>query len=120
VTLWGDPVILQQNSFRRHKRSYDEQQRHLLLSTDIVGIPLRHSYERILSSYILKLFVKLVLYVDTLSHSCCCCSRGIKKKLATNSVAWVCERTIRTEQPLLIGEVSAKFCGWIVPSGQLN
>jgi hypothetical protein len=29
----------------------------------------------------------------------------------TNSVALVCERTIRTERPPLVGKVSANFCG---------
>jgi hypothetical protein len=29
----------------------------------------------------------------------------------TNSVAWVRERTIRTERPPIVGEVSANFCG---------
>jgi hypothetical protein len=29
----------------------------------------------------------------------------------TNSMIWVRERTIRTERPLLVGEVIAKFCG---------
>jgi hypothetical protein len=33
----------------------------------------------------------------------------IAKKL--NSVACVCERTIPTERPPLVGEVSANFCG---------
>jgi hypothetical protein len=28
-----------------------------------------------------------------------------------NSVALVCERTIPTERPPIVGEVSAKFCG---------
>jgi hypothetical protein len=29
------------------------------------------------------------------------------KQTKTNSVAWVCKQTIPTEQPLLVGEVSA-------------
>jgi hypothetical protein len=33
-----------------------------------------------------------------------------KNKKQTNSVAWVRERTILTEQPLLVDEVSANFC----------
>jgi hypothetical protein len=35
----------------------------------------------------------------------------IKTKTKLNSVAWVCERTIPTMQPPLVGEVSANFCG---------
>jgi hypothetical protein len=35
--------------------------------------------------------------------------REEEKKL--NSVAWVRERTIPTERPKFIGEVSVKFCG---------
>jgi hypothetical protein len=34
---------------------------------------------------------------------------GGTKKL--NSVAWVRERTVPTERPPLVGEVSANFCG---------
>jgi hypothetical protein len=30
----------------------------------------------------------------------------------TNSVAWVRERTIPTERPPLVSEVSGNFCGW--------
>jgi hypothetical protein len=33
-------------------------------------------------------------------------------------VAWVHERTIPTERPPLVGEVSTKFCRERVPSGQ--
>jgi hypothetical protein len=36
----------------------------------------------------------------------------------TNSVALVRERTIPTERPPLVGEVSAKFCGYRVLRGQ--
>jgi hypothetical protein len=35
-----------------------------------------------------------------------------KIALIVNSVALVHERTIPTERPLLVGEVSANFCGW--------
>jgi hypothetical protein len=35
-----------------------------------------------------------------------------------NSVALVRERTISTERPPLVGEVSAKFCGKKVSRGQ--
>jgi hypothetical protein len=40
------------------------------------------------------------------------------KKL--NSVALVHERTIPTEQPPLVSEVSTNFCGWRVSRGQRN
>jgi hypothetical protein len=29
----------------------------------------------------------------------------------TNSVAWVRERTVQTDRPPLVGELSANFCG---------
>jgi hypothetical protein len=35
----------------------------------------------------------------------------VKVNKKTNSVAWVHERTIPTELPPLVGEVSANFCG---------
>jgi hypothetical protein len=41
-----------------------------------------------------------------------------KKQNKTNSVALVQERTIPTERPPLIGEVSANFCGYKVSRGQ--
>jgi hypothetical protein len=37
-------------------------------------------------------------------------------KNKTNSVVWVRERTIPTEEPQLVGEVSANFCGCHVVS----
>jgi hypothetical protein len=37
-----------------------------------------------------------------------------------NSVALVRERTIPTERPPRVGEVSAKFCGYRVSRGQSN
>jgi hypothetical protein len=40
-----------------------------------------------------------------------------KKK---NSVAWVGNRTISTELPQLVGEVSDNFCGYRVPRGQCD
>jgi hypothetical protein len=40
------------------------------------------------------------------------------KKTKKHSVAWVCERTIPTERPPLVENVSAKFCGQRVPRGQ--
>jgi hypothetical protein len=39
-------------------------------------------------------------------------------KTELNSVAWVCERTILTERPPLVGKVSGNFCGQRVPRGQ--
>jgi hypothetical protein len=36
----------------------------------------------------------------------------------TNSMAWVHERTIPTERPPLVGEISANFYGQRVPRGQ--
>jgi hypothetical protein len=36
------------------------------------------------------------------------------------SVAWVRWRTIPTERPQLVAEVSANFCGWKVPRCQCN
>jgi hypothetical protein len=41
-------------------------------------------------------------------------------KIKTNFVALVRERTIPTERPLLVGEVSANFCWQRVPRGQSN
>jgi hypothetical protein len=35
-----------------------------------------------------------------------------------NYVTLVRERTIQTERPPLVGEVTANFCGWWVPHGQ--
>jgi hypothetical protein len=40
------------------------------------------------------------------------------RKNKINSVVRVRERTIPTERPLLVSEVSAKFCGYRVPCGQ--
>jgi hypothetical protein len=39
-------------------------------------------------------------------------------ELKLNSVAWIREWTIPTERPLLVGEVTDKFCRWWVPYGQ--
>jgi hypothetical protein len=41
-------------------------------------------------------------------------------KTKTNSMALVRKRTIPTEQPPLVGEVSDNFCGWRVSRGQRN
>jgi hypothetical protein len=38
----------------------------------------------------------------------------VYKTKKTNSAALVRERTIPTERPPLVGEVSANFCGWRV------
>jgi hypothetical protein len=45
------------------------------------------------------------------------CQKKNKTK-ETNSVGLVCERTIPTERPPLVCEVSANFCGWMVSRGQ--
>jgi hypothetical protein len=42
----------------------------------------------------------------------------LTNKQKTNSVAWVGERTIPTEQLPLVGEVSANFCGYRLPRAQ--
>jgi hypothetical protein len=39
-------------------------------------------------------------------------------QLLSTSVAWVRERTIPTERPPLVGEVSANICGWRMPRGK--
>jgi hypothetical protein len=59
--------------------------------------------------------------VAQLVESLCCKKEGRRLDLnmiiemfqqnKTNSVASVHERTVPTEQPLLVGEVSSKFCG---------
>jgi hypothetical protein len=43
-----------------------------------------------------------------------------KNQTKTNSVALVRKRTIPTERPRLVGEVSANFCGQRVSRGQRN
>jgi hypothetical protein len=43
---------------------------------------------------------------------------NLKIAILLFSVAWVRERTILTEWPPLVGEVSANFCGNRVPRGQ--
>jgi hypothetical protein len=40
------------------------------------------------------------------------------KLVKKNSLAWVRERTITTERPPLVGEVSVNFCGYRVSRGQ--
>jgi hypothetical protein len=42
----------------------------------------------------------------------------VPKQKQTNSVPLVCKRTIPTERPSLVGEVSANFCGYRVSRGQ--
>ena len=49
-------------------------------------------------------------------HPCCVCNNEVKyiegpTKAKLNSVALVRERTIPTERPPPVGEVSANFCG---------
>jgi hypothetical protein len=46
------------------------------------------------------------------------CGSVHKTKQKKNSMVWVRERTIPTERPPLVGEVTASFCGWRVPRGQ--
>jgi hypothetical protein len=41
-------------------------------------------------------------------------------KLKLNSMAWVRERTIPTERPPLVSDVSANFWGWRVTRGQCD
>jgi hypothetical protein len=45
---------------------------------------------------------------------------GTPTETELNSVAWIRERTIPTERPPLVGEVSANFCAWRVQRGQLD
>jgi hypothetical protein len=54
------------------------------------------------------------LHLETILLS----SAKTKKKKKLNSVAWVRERTVPTERPQLVGEVSANFCGYRVSHGQ--
>jgi hypothetical protein len=42
----------------------------------------------------------------------------VSELLKLYSVALVHERTVVTERPPVVGEVSAKFCGWKVSRGQ--
>jgi hypothetical protein len=47
--------------------------------------------------------------------------RGMMEEIMKKkSVALVRKRIIPTERPPLLGEVSAKFCGWRVSRGQRN
>jgi hypothetical protein len=54
----------------------------------------------------------ICLWNENSHHSCVCVetTKGIKTQL--NSVAWVRQWTIPTKRQPLVGEVSAKFCGW--------
>jgi hypothetical protein len=45
---------------------------------------------------------------------------SLKICFGSSSVALVCKRTIPTERPPLVGEVSANFCGYSVWRGQRN
>jgi hypothetical protein len=75
------------------------------------------------------------IYAHALFHGCCSWKQfsvrmediaketnslhGTKQKTnKTNSMVWVRERTIPTERPPLVGEVTANFCGQRVPRGQ--
>jgi hypothetical protein len=48
------------------------------------------------------------------------CPQNVNMFKKTKSVAWVRERTIPTERPPLVCEVSANFCVYRVPHGQRN
>jgi hypothetical protein len=53
----------------------------------------------------------IVILILSFHPSRVCCNDFASVKLKLNSVALVRERTIPTERPPLIGEVSANFCG---------
>jgi hypothetical protein len=50
-------------------------------------------------------------------HSHCCENFRYNQ---TNSVAWVRERTIPTERPSLVGEISPNVCGSLRPYSRLS
>jgi hypothetical protein len=58
--------------------------------------------------------------VVTIRHVLCVDYDGAETKIKLNSVALVLRRTIPTERPPHVGEVSANFCGFGVSSGQRN
>jgi hypothetical protein len=61
---------------------------------------------------ILKIFITDLLEVYSLHHCNLFTNMEINKQAKqTNSMVWVLERTILTEWPPLVGEVSANFCG---------
>jgi hypothetical protein len=51
---------------------------------------------------------------NVLHRSCNCGPSIFQQLIHKNSVVLVCERTIPTELPPLVSEVSAKFCGWML------
>ena len=60
----------------------------------------------------ISLFVLGLLYVEGRLEWCADCRlKQVSTKLKLNSVALVRERTIPTERPPPVGEVSANFCG---------
>jgi hypothetical protein len=70
-----------------------------------------------------KLLVKYILWSYFLPVRVCQVTlEWARHRLALikkNSVAWVRERTIPTERPPLVGEVSANFCGEKVPERRM-
>jgi hypothetical protein len=72
---------------------------------------------RVIYSYGIDLLVSLrrIENKDTLSLG-----RLRIEKSVLNSVALVCKRTIPTERPPLVGEVSGNICGYRVLRGQHN
>jgi hypothetical protein len=55
---------------------------------------------------------------SSLKQTAVVCHIRITTQYVLNSVAWVRERTIPTERPPLVSEVSANLCGCRVPRGQ--
>jgi hypothetical protein len=62
------------------------------------GNSYRNSIQNLFSSHLLSRNVKIILLLYIII-------------IITNAVALVLERTIPTERPPLVGEVSANFCG---------
>jgi hypothetical protein len=56
--------------------------------------------------------------VNTYLHSCTSHKPEVLTGIILNSVAWVRERTIPTERPPLVSEVSDNFCEYKVPRNQ--
>jgi hypothetical protein len=55
-----------------------------------------------------------------ISHKFLFVNENFIKKLKLNSVAWVLKLTMPAERQPLVGEVSAKFCGWRETRGQYD
>jgi hypothetical protein len=82
---------------------------HILLESMVKGNSLMRSVDKILQTTRRHIARNVTVNNDGVQTS------HLKQ---LNSVAWVRERTIRTEQPSLVGEVSANFWGYWVPRGQ--